>query len=189
MEWWPDLNADSLQLIFLMSESRKLPRRLCFLHGIFSKSYFEHFMHLCCTVLRLKQNLTQMHCSFIREPQIVLNIHSNTWWKAVQRAVVTKLTGLSQKIVILCHWVAESYTTGLSQSKWWVRKLWLCFCMCAAPTTISQPVLSLFKMELDALWNMWPSHLICIAASKFHTHSSAAICDFILFSNFICAPK
>ena len=120
---WPDLNAHGLQLIFLISESRELPERLCFLHGIFSKSYFEHFMHLCCSVLRLKQNLTQMHCSFIREPQIVLNIHSNTWWKAVQTAVVTKLTGLSQKIVILCHWVAESYTTSLSQSKWWVPKL------------------------------------------------------------------
>jgi len=36
---------------------------------------------------------------------------------------------------------------------------------------------------------MQPSHLICIAAPKVHTNSSAAYCDFILINTFHMCRK
>jgi hypothetical protein len=161
---------------------------VCFLHDIFIKSNFEHFVCLCCSVLRLKQNLTQIFCSFIRQSQIALNIHTKHLVRNSAGVIVTKLTRLSQKIVILCPGWQKAIQPAIHSPNDEFWNFWLCFCMCAAPATISQPVPSVFKRELDALWNMRPSHLICIAASKVHTNSFGAFCDFFKINTFHTCP-
>lgn len=138
---------------------------VCFLHAIFSRSNFEPFVCLCCSVLRLKQNLTQIFCSFIRQSQIALNIHTKHLMRISVGVMVTKLTRLSQKIVILCPGWQKAVQLAIYSPNDEFRNFCLCLCMCAAPAAISQSVPSLFKRELDALWNMQPSHLICVAAS------------------------
>jgi len=41
---------------------------------------------------------------------------NNTHWEATDRVIAVQLTTLTQKMVILRHLVAESYTTGLRDS-------------------------------------------------------------------------
>jgi len=75
----------------------------------------------------------------------------NTWCKAFRGVMVTKLSRLSQKLVILCPGWQKAIQLAIHSPNEEFRIFWLCLCMCAAPTTISQPVPSLFQRELDAL--------------------------------------
>jgi hypothetical protein len=65
--------------------------------------------------------------------------------------MVTKLTRLSQKIVILCPGWQKAVQLAICSPNDEFQNLWFCLCMCASPTTITQPVSALFKKELDAL--------------------------------------
>jgi hypothetical protein len=79
----------------------------------------------------LKQNFTQMHCSFKSAISLISEnrgshlTHTiiNTRWEATQRGMVAKLTRLTHKIAIQLHIVAESCTICSSRSRWPVRKL------------------------------------------------------------------
>ena len=77
--------------------------------------------------------------------------HQTLGAKQCRGVVVTKLTRLSQKIVILCPGWQKAIQLAIQSPNDEFRHFWLCLCKCAAPTTVSQPVPSLFKRELDAL--------------------------------------
>jgi hypothetical protein len=54
-----------------------------------------------------------------------INNKINTRWEATQRVMATKLTGLTHKIAIQLHLVAETCTICISRSRRWVRKFWI----------------------------------------------------------------
>jgi hypothetical protein len=88
---------------------------------------------------KLKQKHMQMHCSFtwtIRKSHIALNIHNNKhpMWSNTE-CYGSKLTRVSEKIVILQHLVVESCTTWVlspnSEFRNFCIYLWLLSKLCS----------------------------------------------------------
>jgi hypothetical protein len=111
MAWMPTVFNRS----FLMFELRKPLKSLYSPCGTVTKSCFEHFMHLQCSVPECEAK--QMHCPAIRKLRLHLTHTTiNSHWEVIQRVMAAKVTRPSQSLVPLWHLRAESRTARYSQS-------------------------------------------------------------------------